>query len=167
MRRGEELTSTKVEVLGSGGMTRPPMQPPADQPIGFWTIRAGEAIRARVRGALEEIGVTQPEWWVLHQLSRYPDGVDRALVVDTIGSNDTPAVIESAIDAALAKGWVHADGARLRQSEAGTAQFDRAVDVQKALQEERVQGITVEEYATTISVLQRTIANVGGDAWHW
>ena len=143
------------------------MQPPASQPIGFWTIRAGEAIRARIRGALEEIGVTQPEWWVLHQLSRHPDGVDRAAVVETIGSNDTPAVIETAIDAAIAKGWIHAEGDHLRASGTGTERFERAVDVQKGLQEERMRGITVEEYATTISVLQRTIVNVGGDAWHW
>ncbi len=50
-------------------MNKQAMQPPANQPIGFWTARAGEAIRTRTRGALEAIGVTQPGWWVLHQLS--------------------------------------------------------------------------------------------------
>ena len=35
------------------------MQPPAGQPIGFWTLRAGEAVRARIRAALAEVGVTQ------------------------------------------------------------------------------------------------------------
>lgn len=45
-------------------MNKQAMQPPANQPIGFWTARAGEAIRARTRGALEAIGVTQPGWWV-------------------------------------------------------------------------------------------------------
>jgi hypothetical protein len=143
------------------------MQPPSRQPIGFWTVRAGEAIRARTRGALEEIGVTQPEWWVLHQLSRHPEGIDRVDVVETIGPNDTPAVIESAIDAAIAKGWIHAEGAQLRLSDAGTERFERAAAVQEALQAERMEGITAEEFATTISVLQRTIVNVGGDAWHW
>ncbi len=143
------------------------MQPPSRQPLGFWTIRAGEAIRVRILGALAEIGVTQPEWWTLHQLSRYPQGVERSVVVDTIGPNDTPAVIESAIDAAIVKGWIHADGARLRLSEVGTEWFDRAAEAQEALQEERMRGITEEEFATTISVLQRTIVNVGGDAWHW
>lgn len=143
------------------------MQPPADQPIGFWTFRAGEAIRARIRSALEEIEVAQPEWWVLHQLSRYPDGVDRAVVVETIGSNDTPAAIESAIDGAVEKGWIRVDGAALHLSEAGTERFERAAAVQGVLHEERMRGITTEEYATTISVLQRTITNVGGEAWHW
>jgi len=143
------------------------MQPPAGQPIGFWTVRAGEAIRARIRAALAEVGVTQPEWWVLHQLSLHPAGLERAAVVDVIGSNDTPAVIEETIDAGIAKGWIHAEGALLRSTETGSAAFGRAVEVQKGLREERMQGISVEEYATTISVLQRTITNVGGSAWHW
>jgi hypothetical protein len=104
---------------------------------------------------------------VLHQLSRHPEGVDRVEVVATIGSNDTPAVIESSIDAAIAKGWIHAEGAQLRLSDAGTERFERAAAVQEALQAERMEGITAEEFATTISVLQRTIVNVGGDAWHW
>ncbi|MGI5129279.1 MarR family winged helix-turn-helix transcriptional regulator [Pseudonocardia sp. CA-107938] len=147
-------------------MTRP-MQPPASQPIGFWTVRAGEAIRARIRSALAEVDVTQPEWWVLHQLSLHPDGVERAAVVDVIDSNDTPAVIEEAIDAGIARGRIHADGTVLRWTDSGAAAFARAVEVQKGLREERMQGITVDEYATTISVLQRTIANVGGEAWHW
>ncbi len=41
------------------------------------------------------------------------------------------------------------------------------MEVQKVLQDERMQGISVEDYETTITVLQRTIVNVGGDAWHW
>ncbi|PRY44726.1 hypothetical protein CLV43_102291 [Umezawaea tangerina] len=143
------------------------MQPPASQPIGFWSIRAGEAIRTRIRAALQEIDVTQSEWWVLHQLSRGPDGVDRTTVVDTVGPNDTPAVIESTIETAIAKGWIHAEGGRLRLSAVGTERFEAAVEVQKVLQDERMQGISVEDYETTITVLQRTIVNVGGDAWHW
>jgi hypothetical protein len=143
------------------------MQPPASQPIGFWTVRAGEAIRARTRGALTEVGVSQPEWWVLHQLSLHADGAERAAVVETVGPNDTPAGTEAAIDDAVAKGWVDADGPLLRLTTGGRERFDTAAAVQAELQEERMRGITVEEFATTISVLQRTIANVGGDAWHW
>lgn len=143
------------------------MQPPSRQPIGFWTARAAEAVRARTRGALGEIGVSQPEWWVLHQLSLHPEGVERAAVVETIGPNDTPAVIESAIDSAIEKGWIEASGTRLLPSEVGTALFERAAALQRALQVERMVGITEEDFVTTITVLQRTIVNVGGDAWHW
>ncbi|KAA0025017.1 MarR family winged helix-turn-helix transcriptional regulator [Antrihabitans cavernicola] len=143
------------------------MQPPARQPIGFWTARAAEAVRTRTRGALADIGVSQPEWWVLHQLSTHPGGIDRRTMIDTIGHNDTVEAVETALDDATAKGWVTGDDSALRSTDLGTDMFDRAAAVQRDLQDERMRGISEAEFATTITVLQRTIANVGGDAWHW
>ncbi|MDZ7911573.1 MAG: MarR family winged helix-turn-helix transcriptional regulator [Rhodococcus sp. (in: high G+C Gram-positive bacteria)] len=148
-------------------MTNQPMQPPANQPIGFWTARAGEAIRARTRGALEAIGVTQPQWWALHQLSLHPEGMERAVLLRTIGPNESTDVIDAAVDSALDLGWAREEESVLLPTDAGSQQFDRAARVQQMLQEERMQGISEEEFVTTITVLQRTITNVGGDAWHW
>lgn len=147
--------------------TKRPMQPPERQPIGFWTARAGEAIRARTRGALREIGVTQPEWWLLHQISLHPAGADREDTIEKIGHNDTPEAIVEAIDSAITKGWIKQANSRLRFTDSGAEKFDRAADVQRDLQTERMQGITEADFATTIQVLQRTIENVGGNAWHW
>lgn len=144
-----------------------PMQAALRQPIGFWTARAGEAIRHRTRGALAEIGASQPEWWVLHQLSLHPNGMRRAETIETVGPNETPEAIEEAIASAEAKGWLTVDGALLQPTEAGTAIFLKAALLQQELQAERMQGISEEEFVTTITVLQRTIQNVGGEAWHW
>ena len=143
------------------------MQPPEKQPIGFWTVRAGEAIRARTRGALAEISVSQPEWWVLHQLSLAPDGADPRRIVATVGPNDTAAAIEAALVTVVDKGWAESDGVALRLSPTGTVVFRRAADLQADLQRERMRGITPDEFVTTITVLQRTITHVGGSAWHW
>ncbi len=147
--------------------TSRPMQPPERQPIGFWTARAGEAIRARTRGALHEIGVTQPEWWLLHQISLHPAGADRAETIEKIGHNDTPEVIVEAIDSAESKGWIVESNSRLTFTPDGRDVFRRAADLQNMLQEERIRGISEADFVTTIEVLQRTIENVGGNAWHW
>lgn len=144
-----------------------PMQPPSRQPIGFWTTRAGEAVAARTRGALADVGVSQPQWWVLHQLSLHPDGMDRAAMIETIGPNDTTRVIEDALLSTSARAWTVDDGTRLAVTELGTAMFQRAARVQDDLQAERMQGISEADFVTTIEVLQRIISNVGGDAWHW
>lgn len=139
------------------------MQPPEDQPLGFWTVRAGEAIGARTRGALRDIGLSQPEWWLLHQVSLDPDGVDRDATIEKIGHNSTP----EAIDSAVAKGWVEQPHSRLKSTSLGSDLFERGAVLQQELQAERMQGIRIEDFATTIRVLQRTIDNVGGEAWHW
>ncbi|OZE12408.1 hypothetical protein CH296_10000 [Rhodococcus sp. 14-2496-1d] len=147
--------------------TSRPMQPPERQPIGFWTARAGEAIRARTRGALHEIGVTQPEWWLLHQISLHPAGADRAETIEKIGHNDTPEVIVEAIDSAESKGWIVESNSRMTFTPDGRDTFRRAADLQNMLQKERMRGISEADFVTTIEVLQRTIENVGGNAWHW
>ncbi len=143
------------------------MQPPDKQPIGFWTVRAGEAVRARTRGVLRDIGITQAEWWLLHQISLHPAGADRAKTIDTIGHNDTPEAIVDAIDSATEKGLIIESDSRLKFTPEGQQRFARGVDIQRMLQDERMQGISQDDFATTIRVLQRTIENVGGDAWHW
>ena len=148
-------------------MTTKPMQPPERQPIGFWTARAGEAIRERTQGALREIGLMQPEWWLLQQLSLDADGVDRNETIEKIGHNDTPDAIVDAISSAAAKGWLVETGSRLQPTDAGLEQFQRAFDLQQQLHEERMQGISEAEFVTAIRVMQRTIENVGGHAWHW
>ncbi|OKH66368.1 hypothetical protein EB72_05355 [Mycobacterium sp. SWH-M1] len=146
---------------------RPEMQPAALQPLGFWTVRAGEAIRARTRGRLAELGVTQPEWWVLHQLSMHPSGMEENEIIAIVGPNESDESIVDAIAAGVGKGWIDRAGSRVRLTDDGADRFHAAAEVQRQLNDERRQGISDREYATTIEVLQRTITNVGGNAWHW
>ncbi|TQK29931.1 winged helix DNA-binding protein [Arthrobacter sp. SLBN-53] len=143
------------------------MQPAALQPLGFWSVRAGEAIQARTRGRLSDLDVSQPEWWVLHQLSMHSRGMREAELVSIVGPNESDESIVRAIAAGVEKGWLGRAGDHVRLTELGVQKFDAAAEVQKELNDERRQGISDEDYATTIEVLQRTITNVGGTAWHW
>lgn len=147
-------------------MTRQ-MQPARRQPIGFWTARVGSAIRTRTRSRLAEVGVSQPEWWLLHQLSLHDGGIGVDEVITIIGPNDTDQAIRHAIVDARSKGWIHDDDGRLALTESGAERFRHAAEVQRELEIERRQGISDADYETTIRVLQRTARNVGSDAWHW
>ncbi|MDX1893064.1 hypothetical protein [Mycolicibacterium sp. 050158] len=146
---------------------RKEMQPAAQQPLGFWALRAGEAIRTRTRGRLTELGLTQPEWWVLHQLSMHPTGMSQGEIVSVVGPNESDDSIVHAIAAAIDKGWIERSGDRIRLTDTGTKQFRAAAEVQRQLNDERRLGISDRDYATTIEVLQRTVTNLGSDAWHW
>lgn len=143
------------------------MQPAGQQPLGFWALRTGEAIRARTRGRLAQLDLTQPEWWVLHQLSMHPTGMSQDDIVSVVGPNESDDSIVRAIAAGITKGWLERSGDRIRLTDTGMQQFHAAAEVQQQLNDERRQGISDRDYATTIEVLQRTIANVGSDAWHW
>lgn len=139
------------------------------QPIGYWSWAASKAVVTRIQGALAEIGVTQPQWWVLAQLARAGRVKTRAEVSGLLRNYlDTgPEFMESEIDATVARGWITEDAAgRLNLTPEGSATFDKAAALQDELWTERHADISDEDYLTTLKVLQRFIHNTGGSAWH-
>ncbi|OKI93458.1 MarR family winged helix-turn-helix transcriptional regulator [Kitasatospora sp. CB01950] len=139
------------------------------QPIGYWSWAASKAVVARIRGALGELGLTQPQWWVLNQVAHADTPRTRDEVSAVLrGYLDTgQAGLAIEIDGALEHGWITQDAdARLELTDKGREFFAVADARQDELREERHAGISDEEYLTTMKVLQRFIHNTGGQAWH-
>jgi hypothetical protein len=139
------------------------------QPIGYWSWAAYKAVVTRTRGALAEIGATQPQWWVLAQVARAKHIKTRDEVSEILrnyldmGKDDLGAEI----DATIAQGWITEDSERrLGITAEGKEFFNKAAGLQEELWAERHAGVSDEEYLTTIKVLQRFIHNTGGQAWH-
>ncbi|MEV6973393.1 MarR family winged helix-turn-helix transcriptional regulator [Kitasatospora sp. NPDC093806] len=139
------------------------------QPIGYWSWAAYKAVVSRTRGALAELGTTQPQWWVLAQLARSDLPRTReevSLVLRDYLDTGTEA-LAAEIDTTVDRGWVVEDAeGRLALTAEGRAFFDRAAALQGDLWTERHADISDEEYRTTLKVLQRFIHNTGGRAWH-
>ncbi|MER7403929.1 MarR family winged helix-turn-helix transcriptional regulator [Streptomyces sp. NPDC000070] len=139
------------------------------QPIGYWSWAAFNAVVTRTRAALAGIGTTQPQWWVLAQAARADTAKSRDEVVHLLETYlDTgPADMEREIDRTIAQGWITEDSeGRLSITAEGRAFYDKAAALQDELWAERHAGISDEEYLTTLKVLQRFIHNTGGRAWH-
>ncbi|MFF7793848.1 MarR family winged helix-turn-helix transcriptional regulator [Streptomyces sp. NPDC007991] len=139
------------------------------QPIGYWSWAAFNAVVTRTQGALAGIGTTQPQWWVLAQVAR----ADRARSRDEVSRllenylDTGPQAMEREIDITIAQGWITEDSqGRLALTEEGRAFYGTAAALQDELWAERHAGISDEEYLTTLKVLQRFIHNTGGRAWH-
>ncbi|MEU8774339.1 MarR family winged helix-turn-helix transcriptional regulator [Streptomyces sp. NPDC048606] len=142
----------------------------AHQPIGYWSWAAYDAVVGRTRGALAEIGTTQPQWWILARLAlAEPEDRTREAVAATLRGYLAVGAegIHEEIDTTIARGWVTEEPAGgLGLTAEGREFFDRAAALQKDLWSERHAGIPDEEYVATLKVLQRFIHNTGGRAWH-
>ncbi|MFF9644306.1 MarR family winged helix-turn-helix transcriptional regulator [Kitasatospora aureofaciens] len=139
------------------------------QPIGYWSWAAYKAVVSRTRGALAELGTTQPQWWVIAQLARAEAPRTRddvcAVLRDYLDTGQD--TVETEIDATVERGWVtESAGGRLQLTAGGRTFFDKVAAVQGELWAERHAGISDEEYLTTLKVLQRFVHNTGGTAWH-
>ena len=141
----------------------------AGQPAAYWTGVAYEALIAYTRARQAEKGYTQPQFWLLRNLSANdisPDGegmtvlaLRKAMASYIRPEDDLAAEAEVLVE----RGWLTKDAEdRLWLTESGEqVRVDLARNapaVRAALHE----GIDDADYVTTLKVLQRLIRNAGG-----
>ncbi|MEU9691452.1 MarR family winged helix-turn-helix transcriptional regulator [Amycolatopsis japonica] len=141
----------------------------AGQPAAYWTGVAYEALIAYTRAQQAEKGYTQPQFWLLRNLSANdisPDGegmtlpeLREAMTSYLRPEDDLKAEAEVLLD----RGWLTQDAEdRLWLTKEGEqARVDLARNgpaIRAALHE----GIDDADYVTTLKVLQQLIRNTGG-----
>ncbi|MFE5482261.1 MarR family transcriptional regulator [Streptomyces sp. NPDC056527] len=141
----------------------------AAQPAAYWTGLAYEALIASTRAELAELGVTQPQFWLLRNLSKddiSPDGhgmtipeLRQAMSTYIRPEDDLKAEAEILVE----RGWLTQDDrGRLWITEAGD---EARADVRRhapAIRGRLHQGIDDVDYVTTLKVLRQLIRNAGG-----
>lgn len=142
-----------------------------NQPAAYWTGVAYEALIAYIRARQAEKGYTQPQFWLLRNLSVNdisPDGEGMTLpelqeaMTSYIRSEDDLAAEAEVL---LGRGWLTRDaGDRLWLTPEGEqARVDMA-GIAPAIGAVLHEGIDDADYVTTIKVLRRLIRNAGGTA---
>ncbi|MGW0916545.1 MarR family transcriptional regulator [Streptomyces sp. NPDC002784] len=143
----------------------------ARQPAAYWTGVAYEALIAYTRARQAEKGNTQPQYWLLRNLSVNdisPDGegmtlseLQAAMASYIRPEDDLSAEAEVLVE----RGWLRRDAEdRLWLTEEGDqARVDLARNA-PAIRAALHEGIDDADYVTTVRVLQRLIRNAGGTA---
>ncbi|MFF2223012.1 MarR family transcriptional regulator [Streptomyces globisporus] len=140
----------------------------AAQPAAYWTGVASEALIAYTRERQAEKGYTQPQFWLLRNLSAAdisPDGAGMTLpelqraMASYIRPEDDLAVEAEAL---IQKGWLRrdADGRLWITEEGEQARLDlkrNAPAIRVALHA----GIPDADYVTTVKVLRQLVRNAG------
>ncbi|WP_330323713.1 MarR family transcriptional regulator [Streptomyces pseudovenezuelae] len=141
----------------------------AREPAAHWTGVAYEALIAYTRAQQAEKGYTQPQFWLLRNLSVNdisPDGEGMTLpelrqaMTSYVRPEDDLAAEAEVL---LARGWLTRDAEdRLwLAAEGEQARVDLARNA-PAIRAALHEGINDADYATTVKVLQRLIRNAGG-----
>lgn len=143
----------------------------AGQPAAYWTGVAYEALIAYTRERQAEKGFTQPQFWLLRNLSAddiSPDGAAMTLpelqqaMASYIRPEDDLAV---AAEELVQCGWLARDGGgRLWITEEGEqARLDLARNA-PAIRAALHEGVSDADYVTTVKVLRQLIRNATGAA---
>ena len=141
----------------------------AAQPAAYWTGVAYEALISFTRAQQAELGFTQPQFWLLRNLSKHdisPDGhgMTNSELQQAMSSYIRPEDdLTAEAEVLLERGWLTRDtDGRLWITESGEEARVGLEEHAPAIRARIHQGIDDADYVTTVKVLQQMIRNTGG-----
>ncbi|WP_214413279.1 MarR family winged helix-turn-helix transcriptional regulator [Sphaerisporangium fuscum] len=141
----------------------------AAQPAAYWTGAAYEALISFTRARQAELGFTQPQFWLLRNLSKNdisPDGHGMTIpeLQQAMSSYIRPEDdLQAEAEVLLERGWLTRDSeGRLWITESGEEARVRLKQHAPAIRARIHEGIDDADYVTTVKVLQQMIRNTSG-----
>jgi DNA-binding MarR family transcriptional regulator len=134
----------------------------SERPIGYWLKAADQAITARVDAAQRANGVTRLEWQVLNTIAEAgPCSPDQ--IVGTLHMFLDPQKLDAILAALRERSWIEADASgNVALTESGRDAHARILARQEEVRRQVMRGISPEDYATTLRVLQTIVSNLTG-----
>jgi DNA-binding MarR family transcriptional regulator len=137
----------------------------AQQPAGYWTGAAHEAVIRYIGSEHRKLGVTQRHWMTLNALARSDDGLTRAAVGEELRQYMTPHIgsfetYGAVLDDLESRGFIEPDAVGvLRLTDAGRAKREEIAARTPAVRGHLHRGIDDADYAVAVAVLRRLVAN--------
>jgi DNA-binding MarR family transcriptional regulator len=134
-------------------------------PIGYWLKRADNLLTEHINKVQEANGVSRFEWQVLNTLNE-TGGAGKAQLFEVIGTFVDAPSLDGILTRLTERGWVEqGDGSKhdalvYRLTTDGRRQHGVILGTQKEVRQRAMQGISAEEYAATVQVLQRIVQNL-------
>lgn len=135
----------------------------ADQrPIGFWLKLVDRMIDEQFASTLDEHGVTRRQWQLLNTLARQPSTVEQLTesVAPFLAADGSESVVEHLTEL-IESAWVDATPTGYELTERGRGALDRLIAVVTAQREIASKGVTEQDYAVTVAMLERMARNLG------
>ncbi|WP_067692070.1 hypothetical protein [Nocardia jejuensis] len=130
------------------------------KPIGYWLNRTDAALTGYMNTMLAEFALTRLGWQILNVVQDGTDVADTEVYSILEANADRESLI-AAVDTLLAAGWTRRPRADRLVLTAEGAERLAAVAVRvDAFRELSTAGITLDDYRTAVSVLERITHNL-------
>jgi len=138
-----------------------------DRPIGYWLKLVDRLIDESFDEVFQHSGLTRRHWQVLNTIR---DGVSEETAVDGVlspftgGAPGHATAVSAEVDDLVRRGWVDRTAAGLAVTVSGNHAYHDLLDAVSRSRERIAEGVSPEQYATTIATLQQMARNLGGAA---
>lgn len=132
------------------------------RPIGYWLRLVDNLIEDQFAKTLDEHGVTRMQWQLLNVLARGIATVEQldAAVAPFVGQDDTETAVDH-LSELIDSAWVDATPVGYELTERGRSALDRLTTVVTQQRTTMAEGVTEENYLTTVGTLERIARNLG------
>jgi DNA-binding MarR family transcriptional regulator len=130
--------------------------------VDFWLRLLDRLINEHFGKALDEHGITRQQWEVMNLLSREPASQDElAEALARFHRDVQPTTLTEELSELEDSGWLMRREQEYELTELGQTSYRRLEPVLRATDEEIGRGISREDYAATLEVLERMAINLG------
>jgi DNA-binding MarR family transcriptional regulator len=130
------------------------------QPIGYWLKQGHDALDNHMNGVLDQQNLTRNHWQVLNLVAQADEPVTPAQLSERMKIFVDAARLGAILDDFVNKGWIQPSGNGFSITEAGKAQHAQLSTLIDSIRTRAIQGISTEEYATVIQVLEKLVNNL-------
>jgi DNA-binding MarR family transcriptional regulator len=136
-------------------------------PIGYWLKQADNLLTEQINKAQATHAVSRFDWQVLNTLHEI-GSANRERIFEIVRTFVDAAGFDAIMSHLIERGWVElsrvagSDLQEFQLTKEGQRQYEVIFTTQKEVRQRAVQGVSAEEYATVIRVLQRIVSNLGG-----
>jgi hypothetical protein len=133
-----------------------------NRPIGFWLKLVDRLIDERFAAIIEEHGVTRRQWQLLNVME--PGAATVEQLDQSIAPFVEPGTEETAAEhlaELVDSDWITVNGSVYSLTDRGRSAFGRLQEVVDSLRDQTGEGLTQEQYETTLSALERMAVNLG------
>lgn len=126
------------------------------KPLGWWLRHLHELLESSMAQALDAESLTRRHWQVLNTIAlgaHTPEQVDAAMAPFVTGEGSTTPKVADL----RARGWVTEDGALTDDGREAHARVEERI---KAFRAKAVEGVSEDDYRTTLRTLERCAANL-------
>ncbi len=136
------------------------------RPIGYWLRRADQLMTARAHEAPAANDVSRTDWQVLNLLHDAGSRATQERLLDTLRSFVDSAHLDEIVSRLMHRGWLAfvetspAEPAHLQFTPEGRRRYRAIAARQRQVRRQTLEGVSEEEHATFVRVLQRIVANL-------
>ncbi len=132
------------------------------RPVDFWLRLLDKLINEHFGRTLDEHGITRRQWEVMNLLSRGPASHDElADALAPFHHEVQPRNLTDELAELEDSGWLLRREQVYELTERGQTSYQRLEPVLRATDEEIAHGISPDDYATMLDVLERMAVNLG------